>query len=204
MTRWFLLLGALISVSAWAAGDPAAGKALYTVCSACHGQQAEGMQALNAPKLAGQAEWYLKRQIQNFKAGLRGSDPADKNGAQMVPMMAMLTSEAAIDNVVAYIATLPDTPAPVTVQGDAAHGKALYATCAACHGAKGEGNEALKAPRQAGMTDWYMVTQLKNFKQGIRGKSSQDTFGMQMAPMAAMLADDQAINDVVAYINTLR
>jgi len=204
MRSLLVLSACLVSVSAWAQGDPAAGKALYTVCSACHGQQGEGLQALNAPKLSGQAAWYLKREVQNFKTGVRGANPGDKFGMQMVPMMATLTSEAAIDNVIAYIGTLPDTPAPITVQGDAEHGKALYATCAACHGAMGEGNEALNAPRQAGMSDWYMVTQLKNFRQGIRGKAPQDTYGAQMAPMAAMLADDQAINDVVAYINTLR
>jgi cytochrome c oxidase subunit II len=202
--RFLLLLSAsLVSVGASAA-DPAAGKALFTVCSACHGQQAEGLQALNAPKLAGQADWYLKREIENFKSGVRGADPGDKAGMQMVPMVATLANEDAIDNVVAYIETLPDTPAPITVQGDAEHGKTLYQTCAACHGMHGEGNEALNAPRQAGMSDWYMVTQLKNFRQGIRGKAPQDTYGAQMAPMAAMLADDQAINDVVAYINTLR
>lgn len=203
--RLLLLLSAcLVGFSAWADGDPAAGKTLYTVCSACHGQQAEGMQALSAPKLAGQATWYLKRQIQNFKTGIRGANPADKAGATMVPMMATLTSDAAIDNVLAYIATLPDTPAPVTVQGNAEHGKMLYATCAACHGQNGEGNESLNAPRQAGMSDWYMVTQIKNFKAGIRGAAPQDTYGAQMAPMAATLPDDQAINDVVAYIDTLR
>ena len=54
------------------------------------------------------------------------------------------------------------------------------------------------------MSDWYLVTQLKNFKQGIRGAHPNDLYGPQMASMAAMLGDDQAINDLVAYINTLR
>jgi len=44
---------------------------------------------------------------------------------------------------------------------------------------------------------------LKNFKAGIRGSDSRDTFGMQMAPMAMTLPTDQAIEDVAAYINTL-
>ena len=46
---------------------PAAGQALYAVCTACHGAQAEGNPALNAPKLSGQAAWYLKRQLQQFQ-----------------------------------------------------------------------------------------------------------------------------------------
>ena len=56
----------------------------------------------------------------------------------------------------------------------------------------------------AGMSDWYLVTQLKNFRQGIRGTHPKDMFGPQMASMAAMLADDQAANDLVAYLNTIR
>jgi cytochrome c oxidase subunit 2 len=54
------------------------------------------------------------------------------------------------------------------------------------------------------MSDWYLVTQLKNFKQGIRGAHPKDLYGPQMASMAAMLGDDQAMNDLVAYINSLR
>src|SRR5439155_450629 len=88
--------------------------------------------------------------------------------------------------------------------GDAAAGKPLYAVCAACHGADGRGLQATNAPRLAGMSDWYLVTQLKNFKQGIRGAHPKDMYGPQMASMAAILADDQATNDLVAYINTLR
>ena len=53
------------------------------------------------------------------------------------------------------------------------------------------------------MSDWYMVTQLKNFRGGIRGAHPQDMHGSQMALMAAMLTSDQAINDLVAYINSL-
>ncbi len=49
-----------------------------------------------------------------------------------------------------------------------------------------------------------MVTQLKNFKQRIRGAHPDDQYGDQMALMAATLADDQVVKDLVAYINTLR
>ena len=108
-----------------------------------------------------------------------------------------LTSDAAVDNVVAYIGTLTAPAAAATVQGDAAAGKALYATCATCHGPKGEGNVALNAPRLADQDDWYLVRQLQNYKKGIRGANPKDAYGAQMKPMAAMLADDAAINNVV-------
>src|SRR5690606_7976767 len=87
--------------------------------------------------------------------------------------------------------------------GDAARGKALYATCGACHGPNAEGMEALNAPALAGQEEWYTIRQLKNFKEGIRGTNPKDTYGMQMAPMAQVLAHDQAIDDVAAYIRSL-
>ncbi len=56
-----------------APGDPALGAASYAVCAACHGQQGEGLLALNAPKLSGQEPRYLKRQLRNYKNGRRGA-----------------------------------------------------------------------------------------------------------------------------------
>jgi len=190
--------------SAQAAGNAAAGKPLYAVCAACHGSQAEGNPALHAPKLSGQGDWYLKRQLKYFKNGARGTHEKDVFGKMMAPMAATLGDDAAIDNVVAYISTLPDNPAPRTVTKTTTNAQKLYVTCGACHGADGRGMQATNAPRLAGISDWYLVTQLKNFKQGIRGAHPKDMYGPQMASMAAILADDQAASDLVAYINSLR
>ncbi len=190
-------------VSARAAGDPAAGKALYAVCGACHGAQGEGNPALNAPKLAGQGDWYLKRQLAHYKQGARGTHEKDVFGKVMAPMAATLADGVAINNVAAYIKTLPDTPVPATVKGNAKNGQQRYLTCGACHGPDGRGIEAMNAPRLKGMSDWYLVTQLKNFRDGIRGAHPQDMYGSQMALMAAMFTDDQLISDLVAYIGTL-
>ncbi len=185
------------------AGNATVGRAQYAVCAACHGQQGEGLQALNAPKLTGQSEWYLRRQIKAYKSGLRGTHADDVYGKQMAPMAATLVDDAAINNVIAYIQSLPDEPAPTTIAGDVAHGADMYRICAYCHGDNGMGNEALNAPRTAGMSDWYTARQLQNFKSGVRGSHPQDYYGMQMGFMGRILPDDQAINDLVAYINTL-
>lgn len=183
-------------------GDAAAGKQLFVVCSACHGLQAEGNPALNAPKLSGQGDWYLRRQLKNFKSGARGAHDKDVYGKVMAPMAATLADDAAIANVVAYIKTLPDNPAPTTVSGNAKQGKDPYATCGACHGANGLGAQAMNAPRLKGMSDWYLVTQLKNFRQGIRGAHPKDMYGPQMAAMAAILVDERETDDLVAYIES--
>ncbi|MBI3898072.1 MAG: c-type cytochrome [Gammaproteobacteria bacterium] len=182
----------------------AVGQQLYSgTCRACHGPQGEGNPNLHAPKLAGQGDWYLKRQLQNFKLGARGTHENDAYGKTMAPMAATLANDAAIDNVVGYIKTLPAPPAATTVAGDAGSGERRFQTCAACHGDGGEGVQALNAPSLTGMSDWYLVTQLKNFRQGVRGTHARDSFGPQMVSMAAILTNDRAIADVVAYINTL-
>ena len=185
-------------------GDAEAGKALYAVCAACHGAEGEGNPATNAPKLSGQGDWYLKRQLNYFKQGARGAHEKDVFGKQMAPMAATLADDAAMNNVVAYIRTLPDNPAQPTLKNNAANGRNLYLTCGTCHGSDGRGIQATNAPRLAGMSDWYMVTQLSNFRQGIRGAHPKDMYGPQMASMAAILSDEQAIKDLVAYINTFK
>ena len=185
-------------------GDPAAGAPLYAVCSSCHGQAAEGNPVLNAPKLSGQSGWYLARQLRYFKDGVRGAVEADQFGKLMTPMAATLVDDTAIANVVAYIGTLPDRPSAPTTTANLANGHKLYQTCSVCHGSDGTGIRAMNAPRISGLDDWYLSTQLKNFKQGIRGAHSLDAYGQQMISMAKIIPDDRAINDLVFYINTLR
>jgi len=185
------------------AGNATIGAAQYAVCAACHGQQGEGVVAMNAPKIAGQSDWYLKRQILSYKNGLRGVHADDIYGQQMIGMVATLADEAAVDNVVAHITTLPDDPSLATVEGDLENGKHIYNICAYCHGGDGLGNQALNAPKIAGSSDWYMARQLSNFKSGVRGSHPQDYYGYQMGLMGITVRDEQAINDVIAYINTL-
>ena len=184
-------------------GDPIAGKASYATCAACHGQQGEGNLAMNSPNLAILQPWYITRQINHFKDGIRGANEADEFGRQMAPMANMLMDESAIRNVAAYIGTL-DPPATVsTLDGDVEKGAYFYNSCGACHGAKAQGNYALQAPRLAGQDDWYLKRQLKTFRLGVRGANEGDTYGHQMVLMARSIQNDQSINDLLAYVNTL-
>lgn len=200
----FLLIGMLAtSAMALADGDPEKGKTWYGTCAACHGQAGEGNQALNSPALAGQGAWYLKAQINKFKNGQRGAHPDDTYGAQMRPMAMTLASDEAVADVAAYIATFEPVKHEATLDGDAAAGKALYGVCTACHGANAEGNQALNAPSLKHTQDWYQLTQLKNFKSRVRGGAAGDMTGMQMSPMAATLADETAMKNVIAYILSL-
>jgi len=90
-----------------AGGDRTAGQARYaSVCIACHGPNGEGMEALHAPTLNHQADWYLLKQLQKFHSGMRGANPADLYGSQMRAMSLTLEDEKAMMDVVAYVRTL--------------------------------------------------------------------------------------------------
>lgn len=186
------------------AGDPSAGQRLFVeVCAGCHGFDAAGNVAVGAPSLAGAESWYLERQLEKYQHGVRGAAPGDLTGARMGPMASAVASPRARADVVAYIATLAPRAPQASVHGDADKGRASYQLCAACHGAEGRGNAMLFAPRLSGSDDWYLVAQLNAFRDGVRGGSADDVYGQQMRQTASSLADQQAITDVVAYINTL-
>ena len=102
--------------------------------------------------------------------------------------------------IIATLAIISLLSTPV-LAGDAAAGKSVYMQCQACHGANGEGMEALKSPKLAGQHAWYTESQLKKFKSGMRGKG--DPTAATMIPFATMLNDKQ-MADVAAYIATLK
>ena len=210
LVRSACLIGALASIAGGASatsalvGNASNGKALFSLCATCHGQNGEGTQALGGPRLAGQDAWYLTRQLNAFRNGVRGTASGDILGAQMRPMALQLSGDQAVADAVAYIRTLKSPAAAASGKGNAEHGKALYVVCAACHGPKGAGLTALNAPRIAGQHAWYLTTQLGNYRNGRRGADVKDAFGMQMAPMAKTLANDAAIADVAAYVSGLK
>ena len=172
-------------------------------CSPCHGKSGEGYAGEHSPKISGQEEWYLARQLENFGNDLRGAHDGERWARQMNFHVKDFT-QAQLDSFVSYIVTLEDNPSKATIEADTTRGKQIYIqTCLACHGEIGMGNQELNAPRLAGMTDWYMVTQLQKFRTGLRGDHLDDTYGLQMVPFAKALPDEQAVLEVVAYINRL-
>ena len=171
-------------------------------CTVCHGVQLMGNDILKAPRLSGLSPWYVENQLEAFRAGWRGTHPEDFVGMEMQPMAAGL-SDSQIERAAAFVGETR-SPAPEhTVEGDAQRGERLYTSCAACHALDGSGNEALGAPALTGQNDWYLVHQLENYREGRRGYAEEDVYGRQMQASVALLADDEAIRDVVKYITTL-
>jgi len=88
-------------------GDASRGEDYYVnICSACHGGNAQGNDALGAPALAGLNDWYLRSSYQSYLDGLRGSHPDDFYGAQMSRLAPALADRDDVDDVIAFITTL--------------------------------------------------------------------------------------------------
>jgi len=179
------------------------GKELFAACVACHGEAGIGDAKIAAPNIAGLPVWYVEAELVKYRSGIRGGHPDDLEGLRMRSMSRQLMDEAEVKAVATYVSSLaPVKSAPSLKDADATAGAGSYAVCLACHGDKGQGNQALNAPPLAGQSDWYLVSQLKKFKGGVRGANPLDVTGGQMRPMSMILADEQAMKNVVAHIST--
>lgn len=186
-------------------GGVATGQELFQLCTQCHAPDGNGNALVNAPAIAGLDQWYVEAQLRKFKTGARGTHIDDHAGMQMRPMAMSLPTDGDLQAVAAYVASLPKhRPAPTLEGGDAAAGQVLYATCMACHGPTATGNQQLGAPPLNHASDWYLLTQIRHFKDGVRGANPADTTGATMRPMAKTLADEKAMKDVIAYVMTLQ
>jgi len=188
-------------------GDTAQGKKIFAACTSCHGENGEGNKTFNAPQLAGLSQWYLTRQLKYYQNKTRGDDERNPFGQQMQAMSALLPDENAVKNVAAYLSALPALQPSFSdkkdIVGNTIKGKELYINCAYCHGEQGQGNYTTNAPKLAGQHSWYLKQQLLNYRQGIRGSNYHDLYGSQMQLMSKTLYDEQAIDDVLAYIASL-
>ncbi|MCJ8345003.1 cytochrome c [bacterium] len=183
--------------------DLSKGKSLYMSCIPCHGKQGEGNKSMNAPRLSGQEKWYLISSLKQFKTKLRGYHQKDIPGKQMQSMTVFLPTARSINNVVAYISTLKNESKIDQIEGDPIKGKSFYQICISCHGEDGSGKELMSAPKLKDQHGWYLKKQLLNFKNRLRGTKEADKLGAQMLFMSQTLKDEQAVSDVVAYIQSL-
>jgi cytochrome c553 len=205
-----LVTAAALAVLSACASAPAAtperGEMLYgNYCAQCHKAEGGGQESVGAPSIAGLPEWYVYEQLTKFRSGVRGAYYEDAEGLRMRPMALTLKADEDVRAVSMYVASMASAaPAVATVHGDPEKGAKAFATCTACHGADGKGNEQLGAPPLTLQPDWYLVRQLGKFKSGVRGANPKDVKGATMRPMAATLADEQAMHDVISHVMTLR
>lgn len=151
----------------FAAGDAGVGRAKAAMCAACHGDDGNSVNP-EWPKLAGQGEAYLVKQLSNFKTGARKN--ATMNG------MAANLSDQDMADIAAFFAS-QKRKVGTTDKDLLPVGQKLYrggnsatgvSACLGCHGPDGAGNPAAKFPSLGGQHAAYVVTQLKSFKDGSR------------------------------------
>jgi len=215
-------LALAVSVSsAFAQGSASAGKAKVASCSGCHGE--DGNSAMPGfPKLAGQHQGYLVKQLQAFKSGARNS-----------PMMAPLAlglDEQAMEDIAAYYASnkITPNPAPKLSASDddddvpakteeqlkaelnalITQGSDLYrngnlsrevSACVACHGPYAEGNKPASYPSLHSQHADYVIKTLTDFKTGARSNNRENMMHMIAAKMT-----NEDIKAVAYYISSLK
>ena len=75
-----------------------------------------------------------------------------------------------------------------------------FAYCTVCHGAEGNGNVVIGAPKIAGLDGAYLSRQLQAFRAGWRGTDAADLHGREMYFIAAAIPDDAALARAIAFV----
>ena len=181
------------------AGDATAGQAKAAVCGACHGMDGNSTDA-QYPKLAGQSEPYIVRQLTDFKSGVR-QNPI------MMGFAATLSPQDMHD-IGAYFATKRSLPG-VADQALVEHGQKLYRegdatrsipACMSCHGPDGRGNPGAMYPQLAGQHADYIQLTLKAWHDGT---TWGDDAHAQIMPQIAGRLDAKDIAALASYIEGL-
>lgn len=192
-------------------GDAKAGEGKAAACAACH--SADGNSAdPQYPKLAGQHERYIARQLALYKSG-------ERDNAIMLGFAATLSSQDMRD-IGAYFAQQVVTPGvadesliaegPNAGRKFYAVGEKLYRSgdaargipaCAACHGPTGSGVPGPTWPALHAQHAQYTAVQLRAFRDGaIWGKEANAN--AIMAGVARNLTDEE-IDSLSSYVQGL-
>jgi cytochrome c553 len=166
-------------------------------CQECHGEAGLGT-AEHYPKLAGQGQAYIRKQLADFQSGARKTE--------IMTAMAAAISKRDIGDIAAYFSASPhwrgeghNFSAPgrtLFVNGDSARS---LAACASCHGENGRGfgdGASSPVPAIAGQTESYLVNQLHAWKVGDRRNSPGDV----MNEVAQKLTEAE-IGELARYLS---
>ena len=195
-----LLLTLGITGIAHAAGDATAGQAKAAVCGACHGPDGNSP-APNFPKLAGQGERYLTKQMHDIKDGKR----------TVLEMTGLLTNlnDQDLADLAAYFASQKGSVGAADPKL-VARGEQLFRggnlekglpACTGCHSPNGAGNAAAGFPHLSGQHATYIAKQLTDFRKEEAGRAN-DGDAMTMRTIARKLSDED-IAALSSYIQGL-
>lgn len=150
-----------------AQGDAKRGAVAFEGCQGCHRAGALGRVDGSYPRLAGQHDTVLIKQMTDVRAGIR-------ENPKMLPFAdkeALSVQEIA--DIAAYLRSLPPSTDNGVGPGDRlARGADLYTRdCRSCHGANGEGDASRFYPRVAGQHFKYLFREVVQIRDGGRRNS---------------------------------
>ena len=194
-----LVLFVATSTGTALAGNAEAGKTKAAACGGCHGMDGNSPMA-TYPKLAGQNEAYIVKQVMDFKANDK------RQNAIMFGMVAAVTEEDAADIGAYFQSQVTASTAPFD-ESKLARGRELYKggdlqkgipACQGCHGPTGAGTAGIGYPRVGGQYVEYTLAQLKAFKDGSR---SNDPKSLMRSIVEKLSAEDmEALANYMASI----
>jgi len=179
-------------------GDAAAGQAKTAVCGACHSPDGNSL-APNFPKLAGQGQRYLEKQLHDIKSGKR-------TVLEMTGLLANFSDQDLAD-IAAYFSSQKGSVGaadPKLVE----RGRALFnggdlekgmPACTGCHSPNGAGIALAGFPHLGGQHAQYVTKQLTDFREGNR---TNDGDAMTMRSVAGKLSNKD-IEALASYIQGL-
>lgn len=179
-------------------GDAAAGQAKTAICGACHNPDGNSL-APNFPKLAGQGQRYLEKQLHDIKSGKR-------TVLEMTGMLANFNDQDLADIAAYYSSQKGSVGAadPKLVE----RGRALFnggdlekgmPACTGCHSPNGAGIALAGFPHLGGQHSQYVTKQLTDFREGNR---TNDGDAMTMRTIAGKLSNHD-IEALASYIQGL-
>lgn len=182
------LLYLLASAPALANSFGSSDDAPYELCALCHGLDGVSRMA-KFPKLAGQPQAYIEKQLANFRTQERSND-----GGQMVAIVTEITAQD-IPVVAQWFAKqTPPPPEDATPDGISA-GKAAFETlgCPACHDpAQAKGT----TPHLTSQHQAYLSKQMTDFRDGARANDPDGLMSAAMKP-----ASDAQIRAISQYLS---
>ena len=192
-------------------GDPKAGATKAGACAACHGLDGNSTDP-QYPKIAGQHERYLWRQLHLFKTDQR-LNPVMQAMAKPLTGQDMRDLGAYYATQAAKAGVADDTVIKVGPNADRKFfqvGERLFragrpadktAACIACHGPAGRGNPGPSYPSLGGQHASYTVARLQYFRSG--GVSGKDKEANTVMTEIARTLSDEDIQGLATYIEGL-
>ncbi len=185
-------------------GDPAAGEEKSVTCAACHGADGNSV-APSFPKLAGQGEKYLLKQMKDIRDGAR---PVPTMAGQVDNM-----SDQDLADIAAYYASQTSTGAQTDPEllelGERIYRSGIIernvAACTACHSPNGKGNAPAGFPALAGQHPEYIAASLRAYRKGYEDETGRTNDGdTRIMRTTAFALSDLEIEAVSSYAAGLK